>query len=237
MEHKRFFVDNITSDKVIISGQEFLHMTKVLRLKIGYEIILCDNSNFDFYAKITNIQKDSAEAVIFDKKINYNETRTQVILFQALCKEFDFIVQKAVELGVTKIVPYISKFTNVKSINHDRLEKIIINASKQCNRAKVMQLNPVISFNDALEYTKKDLIPSIIFYEACKENIILSIDNRDISKVGIFIGSEGGFSIEEIDLAKSYNLEVASLGKRILRAETACIVATTLVLNELGELK
>lgn len=234
MELKRFFVSksDIDKDKVVIKGEEFKHLSKVLRYKVGYGLIVCDNSGYDYQAKLTLLEKDCAHAQIIKKTLNNTETTREIILCQAVCKELDFIAQKAVELGVSRFVPFVSRYTNTAEINLPRLQNIVINASKQCGRAKIMQIAPLVDFTTMLEYTKEG--DCIFFYEESQEKLI--IDNSKNKPLFVVIGSEGGFSKEEIALAHSKAIRTFSLGKRVLRAETAAISGLVLTLDKIGEL-
>ncbi|MGI6213176.1 MAG: RsmE family RNA methyltransferase [Christensenellales bacterium] len=234
MEPKRFFVDkkDIEQDIVKIHGEEFHHLTKVLRYKVGFELIACDNSGYDYYARLTSVKKDCAYAQIYKKEENQRETIRELTLCQAVCKEIDFIAQKAAELGIVRLIPFTSQFTNNKDFNHLRLQKIAVNASKQCGRAKITQILPLVDFAAMLDYTEDG--ECIFFYEESKEKFRL---NPGVNKpIYIIIGSEGGFSKEEVELAASRGISTFSLGKRILRAETAAICGTLLTLDKLGEL-
>ncbi len=234
MEAKRFFVTpaDIEQDVIKIKGEEFKHLSKVLRYKLGYELIVCDNTGYDYYAKLIALEKDCAYAQILKKTLNRNETVREIILCQAVCKEIDFIVQKAVELGVSKLLPFTSQFTNVTEINPARLQRLAINASKQCGGAKIMQILPLVDFASMLEYTKEG--DCIFFYEESQEK--LAIENSSKAPLFIVIGSEGGFSKEEIALAHSKAIRTFSLGKRVLRAETAAVCGLVLALDKIGEL-
>ena len=137
MDIKRFYVnaDDITDNVVTILGDEFWHLTKVLRYKTGYQIIVCNNQDGkDYLCKITLIDKDYAQAIVQDIVDNECKTKVNVTLFQALPKgdKADLIVQKAVELGVQDIYFFNSSFVSEAKFNLDRLNKINVEACKQC---------------------------------------------------------------------------------------------------------
>lgn len=240
MEIKRFFITNsdIIDNYVLIQNEEFEHMTRVLRYKVGYQFIACPNDGLDYYCTIMNIDKKFVKA-----KIDYVEKNTafpliDVRLYQAIPKgdKLDLIVQKTVELGLESVVPFKSQFTNETKFNQTRMDKISKDASKQCGRAKLMKVNSLVDFDTMLDMAfENDIV--IMPYENATCGKISRIRNlKQAKSIGIIIGSEGGFSEEEVLKAKKRGARIVSLGKRILRCETAAIVASTLVMYEMGEL-
>lgn len=238
MEIRRFFVkpDDIVGNTVTISGDEYTHAVKVLRQKEGFTIIVCDGDGYDYYAEITKIEKNFLTAIINNTEINTATPKKQVVLYQGSCKlgKNDFIVQKAVELGVSKIVIFDSRYVSEKKVNTDRLGKIASEACKQCGR----------SDSAAVEYTDLDSAlssvdgeNSIMFYENEKHAFLEDCNIGELNSVNIFVGSEGGFDDSEVALAKERGIKILSLGGRILRAETASVVAVTLVQDRIGGLK
>ncbi len=234
---RRFFVDKI-SDVVIIEGEEFRHAVSVLRIREGEEIILLDNSGLEYFAKITSIDKKSLTAKVYDKRESENEPKTDVTLVCGYLKgdKTELVVQKAVELGINKIVVFSSEFSSA-FINENkllRLNKVSQEASKQSKRA----IAPEVIY-------KKDFASSLDFVKECDNKLFAcefaSENKADFSslkgKTAIVVGSEGGFSKDEADLALSKGFTTVYLGKRILRAETACIALTAIVMHALKELE
>jgi 16S rRNA (uracil1498-N3)-methyltransferase len=235
MELKRFFTDNIEGDKVILKGEEFTHCVKVTRHKVGFSIIVCTGDGWDCYAKIESIEKNSLTARVFRREQNKTEVDGELILFQGVCKELDFIVQKAVELGAGRIVPFYSTNTSVTGIKLDRLQKIVLEAAKQCGRARLPQVTEPVRFEKAIELCRC-VENQILCYENCRSGHIKDAVQKNTKSLALIIGSEGGFTEQEIAYAKEKNIRVVTLGKRILRAETAAISAMTLGLAAIGEL-
>lgn len=235
MDLKRFFVSSaISGEKIILDGEEFYHAVKVTRHKVGYSIIVCDNTDRDYYAVITKIDSAYLEAKITKIEKNVAETTNKVSLYIGINKDIDTVIQKAVELGIKKIVPFTSQHGNSDSVNYDRLNKIIVESSKQCGRSCLAVLNQTVSFTDALDSTKDSNI--MLFYEFENNNKVADC-TLDMSKdTAVFIGSEGGFSEEEISHAKACNANILTLGKRILRVSTAVVSAVTLCMEKLGEM-
>ena len=236
MEIRRFFVQptDIVDNNVRLCGEEFHHAVKVLRHKVGFKIIVCDNSGNDYYATITEIRKDALTAKIDEVVANDTATSRKFTLYQCISRgdRLDFAVQKAVELGVREIVPVISDFSTEKAVNHDRLTRIISEAAKQCGLAILPTLTAPMTFADAV---KRAGDTAIVFYEH-EEKVIIDKSALPKGDVGVFVGAEGGFSPEEIEFARQSGARTVSLGKRILRTETATVAALTLTVYLAGEM-
>ncbi|MCL2234279.1 MAG: 16S rRNA (uracil(1498)-N(3))-methyltransferase [Firmicutes bacterium] len=234
---RRFFVDKIEKE-VALGGENNHHLANVLRLKVGDEIILCPNDGCDYYFELTSIKKNESIATLIRSEQNSEAIDSSVTLYFAVLKgdNSELVVQKAVELGVKNIVVFHSQFTNQKNINIARLNKISENASKQCGRANLVKVE-CLEFCEVLERLKSH-DERFFFYENEKENDIRSqIQNKKTSKnCAIIIGSEGGFSLDEVEKISSLGIKPLSLGKLILRAETASITAVSIVMYELGHL-
>lgn len=235
MEIKRFFADKIEGGKVTLRAEELHHCTKVTRHKVGYTIIVCIGDGWDYYAQIETIERDYLVANIIRKERNNNEIEGDLILFQGVCKELDFIVQKAVELGATKIVPFYSTNTNITDIKADRLSKIVLDAAKQCGRARLPVVAEAMPLDKAIQLSK-EASNRIMCYENCSDKKLIDVLPNGTTSLAIFVGSEGGFTPQEVDAAMGQSLDIVSLGKRVLRAETAAITALTLGLAAMGEL-
>ncbi|NLL56600.1 MAG: 16S rRNA (uracil(1498)-N(3))-methyltransferase [Clostridiales bacterium] len=235
MDLKRFFVpDKIVGDKIVLENEEFYHAVKVTRHKVGYLIIVCDNTNYDYYAKITEINKDNLVAKVEKKEINIAESVKNITLYAGINKDIDVTVQKAVELGVTRIVPFTSQHGNIAKVNYDRLIKIILESSKQCGRSKLASLGKVVTFEQAIDDAKDSNI--MLFYEHERQKMVLDTDIDNDKDIAIFIGSEGGFAKQEIDFAIKNNAKILTLGKRILRVSTAVVAGITLCMTLIGEM-
>ena len=234
MELKRFFGTKIRNE-IILTDREYFHCVKVTRHKTGYSLICCVGDGFDYYCTIEQITNDEVRCSINKVINNVSEPRSKIILCQALCKEFDFVVQKAVELGVTDIVPYVSERSNVKKYSKERTESIVLDASKQCGRAILPNVHELFSFEKAIEEFL--CVDNKIFcYELeRKRSIESSLKNKNGNTV-VFIGSEGGFTENEVGLANDNGYNIVTLGRRILRVETASISALVLILNALGDI-
>lgn len=234
---KRFFVDNI-AETTELCGEEFEHAKNVLRLGVGDEVILLDNSGKEFTAVITLVEKKRMLLNVVREEVGNRETETDVFLLFGYLKNADkneFIVQKAVELGVKNIGVFSSEFSSAYMNENklERLNKVAKEAAKQCLRS----VAPVLTYYKTLEEGLKaaENYENKLF--ACE---FATESKADISalkgSVVMVVGSEGGFSRAEEELANHSGFASVTLGKRILRAETAAIALTSVVMFSLGEL-
>lgn len=234
----RFFIrqERICNDSVSIIGEDAHHIARSLRMATGEEITVCDMQGNEYKCKITEFDDDKEViAKIISVKHSENEPKTFITLYQALPKgdKLDTIIQKAVECGVSKIIPFQSERCIVKikedseSKKRDRRQKIATEAAKQCGRSVIPDVELPIYFKDAISQAKSSDV--ILF---CYEGdgtlplgqILNNLFNSDTpipQSISIFIGSEGGFSILEAQLARKNGAVMTGLGKRILRTETA----------------
>lgn len=234
---RRFFVDKI-SDFLIIEGEEFRHAVNVLRIKEGEEIIVCDNSGFEFVSRVSKINKKDFQVEVLSKRQSFTEPKNQVVLICGYLKgdKTELVVQKAVELGINKIVVFNSKFCSAYMNDNklSRLNKVSIEAAKQCGRAIAPQVVYADNFLDALSFG--DGIENKLF--ACE---FAEKNQVDFSKLSgstcVVVGSEGGFSEEEYKQALDCGYKTIYLGKRILRAETASIVLSGIIMHSLKEME
>lgn len=236
---KRFFVNqNLQVNTVVaIDGVEHNHIKNVLRLKIGDEIILVCGNEFDYISQIVDISKGCTKVKINQKEPNIYNPKSDVTVFQALVKtdNMTLIVQKLTELGVKTFVPFESDFiTSKDKFNKcQKLQEISNQSIKQCKRSIPMRVENTKSFGDVL--TSLVDFDIVIFANECEKTLNLSDIKLNGGKIAIIIGSEGGFSFSEIERLTSSGAKSVSLGKRILRAETASIALTSVVMYMIGE--
>ncbi len=235
---KRFFVDKI-EQVTELSGEEFEHAKNVLRLSEGAEVILLDNSGKEYTAVVAQVEKKRMLLNVVREEVGAREANTEVYLLFGYLKNADkneFIVQKAVELGVRKIgvfsSAYSSAYMNANKL--ERLNKVAKEAAKQCLRATAPEVVYFDGLKSALDSAKG--MKNKIF--ACEFATESKIDIRNLEgDCALVIGSEGGFSREEEELADGLGYASVTLGKRILRAETAAVALTSVVMFSLGELR
>ncbi|MDE6586484.1 MAG: 16S rRNA (uracil(1498)-N(3))-methyltransferase [Clostridia bacterium] len=236
---KRFFIDSAPAgNEVYIEGEEFIHAKTVLRIEEGAEIILLDNSGKEYTAIVAKVEKHRLLAHITGERQGDKEPQTPIYLLCGALKgdKTELIVQKATELGVSKIgvfsSEYCSAYMNENKL--ERLKKVAREAAKQCQRSRAPEIVYFDNFKAAL--LSADDYKNKLF--ACE---FLKTSDGEISNingsVAVVVGSEGGFSEKEYNLAKDEGYTGISLGKRILRAETAAIAVCTLCAYFTGELK
>ncbi|MGL4361911.1 MAG: 16S rRNA (uracil(1498)-N(3))-methyltransferase [Cellulosilyticaceae bacterium] len=244
----KFFVNasDIIENKVCIKGDNFRHIKNVLRLQTNSELLISNRQGQDYKCIISEVESEHIMAEILEVTENSTEPNIEVILFQPLIKgeKLEWVIQKTIEIGVSKIIPIITercivKLESDKKIQSklDRWNKIAEAAAKQSGRGCIPQVCKPISFKEAIELQKKENIYTIIPYENERNQGIKEVLGSAKSHTyGIFIGPEGGFTEDEIQCAINNDVQVVSLGKRILRSETASIVALTNIMYEAGEI-
>jgi len=221
------FILEFTGDK--ITDKEFVNQVhNVLKLKKGEQIILTDGKMKESLVEIVELNKSIVEVRILKTYQNENEPRVDVTLYCSILKRenFEWVVQKATEIGVKEIVPIISKRTVKLNLNQERLEKIAKEAVEQSGRGMVPVMKVPMHFEQALEDAKKNEVN--VFFDASGERIV---DLAGKKRIGLFIGPEGGWDEKELELAKNNGYIIANLGKLTLRGETAAMVAAYKVLS------
>jgi 16S rRNA (uracil1498-N3)-methyltransferase len=232
MRQNRFFGDfNFQQKSLQISGGDFLHQIKnVLRLNLGEEVILVNGRGQEAAVKIMTYGKDFVSGEIQTVKDNNNEPERQVVLYCSILKRenFELVVQKATEVGVSVIVPILCEHTVKTGLKKERLAKIIKEAAEQSGRGKTPVLSEPVSFSQAINQAQQN--DKNFLFDLSGEKIELAdIIKLKEKTIGVFIGPEGGWSDFEIDLVGQRKLNILSLGKLTLRAETAAVVASYLI--------
>ncbi len=234
---KRFFVDKI-SEEVALSGEEFRHAKNVLRLSEGDEVTLLDGSGAEYAAIVARTEKNGMLLHVTGKSEGGNEPMANVLLLIGALKgdKTELVVQKATELGVNKIGVFSSRYcaAYMNENKLERLNRVSREAAKQCRRSVAPEVVYYGTLEEALH--SADGYSSKLF--ACE---FLKPGGGQTELCGgscaIVVGSEGGFTQEEFERAQAAGFTGISLGKRILRAETAAIAITAIVMSRLGELQ
>lgn len=237
MARNRFFVKEI-GEEAVLSGDEFRHAKNVLRLSEGSEVTLLDGSGAEYSAVVTGVGRDSMRLHVLKKSESDREPLADVYLLVGLLKgdKTELVVQKAAELGAKRIGVFSSKYcaAYMNGNKLERLNRVSREAAKQCMRSVAPEVEYFPDLGSAL--ASAEGYRNKIF--ACE---FLGKSERGIDGLSgscaLVVGSEGGFSEEEFALAKENGFFGASLGKRILRAETAAIALLSVVMYELGELR
>ncbi len=227
---RRFF-GRKENGQVLIEGDEFNHLKNVLRLGVGAEILVSLGDENDYACQIESIANRVAVCRIIGKKICAGNPRKNIVLFQAITKrdKFEFIVQKATEIGISKVVPFISQniVAKVTENKMDRLKGIAVNACKQCERTIPPEICEVKTFDEVLKSFKD--FDVVLFANERAEKSDKKKDLTKAQNIAIIVGSEGGFDAKEKDKFTSAGASTVSLGKRILRCETAAVAMMSLV--------
>lgn len=233
---KRFFVDKIET-VTELTGEEFEHAKNVLRIGAGAELVLLDNSGKEYTAIVTAVEKKRMLLQVVREEIGDREAKTPVCLLFGYLKNADkneFVVQKAVELGATEIGVFSSEFSSayMNANKLERLNKVAKEAAKQCLRS----VAPTVTYYDTLEGALRAAEGYKNKLFACEFAEKSETELRALEgPTAIVVGSEGGFSREEAETAAALGYSRITLGKRILRAETAAVALTAVVEYSLGE--
>ena len=239
----------INGDVAKIIGDDVKHIYKVLRISEGEKVTLNNCEGVEYLGKVTSVSKQEVLIEILEKLESNNESDVKIYLFQGLPKsqKMDLIVQKGTELGITEFIPTITHRVDVKLKGEfkklDRLNRIALEAAKQSKRSIIPKVLEPIEFDEVLEKMNSlDLL--IVPYENANNFGIKTLINElrkgntidNIKNIGIFVGPEGGIEEYEIERLKDKGAHIVTLGKRILRTETAGFVATSLIQYELSDL-
>ena len=237
----RFFVDSLSDDDIILRGEEAAHLSRSLRMREGDAVTLCDGDGLDAEAVIRHIADREVTLHILSRAPSLTEPRLAVALFQALPKfdKLETIIQKATEIGVHEIRPFLSRYCVSRPKDFDkklgRLRKISAEAAKQSGRGRVPEVQPLLDFAD-LCCIMSNYDAAILCYEGATTPLAEALVGiHGWSRIALIIGSEGGFSAEEAASLQATGALSCSLGPRILRCETAPVAALSAILFAAGE--
>lgn len=241
----RMFVEKIKErEETIVSGREFHHLTRVLRLKKNDNLSIFDGKGKAFRATIKNVTRKEAILKLVEPLKESKESPIKIILAQGIPKlnKMDYTIQKATELGVSEIIPVITSRT-VPDLKVDRavkrtvrFKRIALEAAKQCGRCSIPVISEIKTFKDLLS---SENLPDLklILWEEEKERYLKSILAKENSRELVcLIGPEGGFSEEEVSMALENKFVPVTLGKRVLRTETASLAFLSIIQYEWGDM-
>lgn len=238
----RFFSDEIGTDEVLLSPEDSLHIGRSLRMRIGEEIVVCDQRGNDYRCVLSEITPRQVTAKILEKYPSTTEPTVKVRLYQCMPKadKLELVIQKATELGVHSVIPVLSERCisrpDEKSFakKRERYQRIADAAAKQAGRGIIPQVLPLLSFRQAVEQMAAQGL-SILLYEREGRpfSSLFPIQEKTIS---LLVGSEGGFSPEEANYAVERGITPIHLGPRILRTETAPLCALSVLMYATGNL-
>ncbi len=233
----KFFYNSEIENELILEGEDAHHLTRSLRCKVGETVTICDGVGTDYICEITEIESERVHLSVITKTASLSEANIDITLYQCYPKsdKLDLVVQKAVELGVKRIVPVISQncIANPTGKNTEnkieRLNKIALAAAKQSGRSYIPIVSPIVSFEEAIAQMSSDDL-ALMFYEKSKKPLKKILSENNFLSISILVGPEGGFSVVEVEKAKAKGIKSCSLGPRILRCETAPIAAISAIM-------
>ena len=232
----RFFTNEIDENNITLTGSDAVHVGRSLRMKPGEPLTVCCGG-IDYNCEISEITSDTVYLSLKEKVVCAAEPNIEVTLFQAVPKmdKLEYIIQKSVELGESRIVPMLTRRCVSRPDERDfakklaRLNKIAAEAAKQSGRGIIPQVTPIVSYKKALEMMK-ELDQNVLLYEEEGGVSFGEVDLTGAKTVGLVIGSEGGFDREEAEACTAVGAAQVWLGKRILRCETAPITALSILM-------
>jgi 16S rRNA (uracil1498-N3)-methyltransferase len=242
--HRFFISAELLQEKhVVLTGPQAHQINDVLRMKAGDSIIVLDNTGYEYIVTLMRVERRQVIGEVVNQRKSEAEPRTRITLYQSLLarEKFELVLQKCTEVGVSHFVPIVTQRSLIRQPQAitpkkmSRWQSIITEAAEQSGRGKIPTLESPLLFRDTLAGLDDFdccLVGSAVGNEADLRNILPHGDIRPV-RIALLIGPEGGFTDEEIAEACGRGAKAFSLGKRILRTETAAIVASALILHEL----
>lgn len=229
MRLHRFFVSekiNLGAEVVLSDDTLLSQWVRVFRFRNGDQVILLDNSGKEFVAQIVHIGKQEVKLVIVEHRENNYKPKKEVLLFMSMIKKgnFEWVLEKGTEIGVTHFIPVIASRSEKKNINIERGEIILKEAAEQSGKVFLPTLHQPVNFNEAVEMCNT---AAIVFEPSGKKYESQDFDHDQVS---IFIGPEGGWSDQELVTFKEKKFSILSIGDTVLRAETAALATASLLL-------
>jgi len=238
---QRYFISSpVDSDHITLSGSEAHHLIHVMRAEIGDQLILFDGSGSQFSAEIQQLKKNSAELLICERQAIDLELPAQLTVATALPKgdRQKWLVEKLVELGTSCLIPLVTKRAVAKPVPQalSRLERSVVESSKQCGRNQLMKIGPPLTVAELIEQTSPDTLRIVAHPEppSGAKSMDELLSSPAATETVLTIGPEGGWTDEEIERFTSSQWQVVGLGPRVLRMETAAIalVARCVIRNQ-----
>ena len=227
----RFFTptENFDGNRVTICGEDAYHIARALRMAVGDLITVADMQGREHSCRLLKIRDEACECEILSTTEGKTESPVNITLFMGYPKgdKLEVVIQKAVELGVSRIVPFESSRC-IKRPKQDKAEKqgarlsrIAEEAAKQCGRSRLAEVMPPVSFKSALDMAKESELALFCYEGDGTESLKKILGEKSVKSISVIVGCEGGFSSGEADMAKATGLTPVNLGPRILRCETA----------------
>jgi len=251
----RFFIppDWIQDNIVTVTGPQARQISRVLRMRPGDELLVLDNSGWEVQTRLLSVERDTVRGEVLRRRLAAGEPRTKISLYQAMLKskKFEYVLQKCTELGVVEFVPLITERCVISDLNTaetklGRWRWIIQEAAEQSRRGRLPSLRPSMLFPQACDQARQRGGLALAPWEeegqiSLRQVLRTAPEGHEKSwpplTISLFIGPEGGFSAAEVELARRYGLLPVTLGPRVLRAETAGLVAAAAILYDQGDLE
>ena len=241
---RRVFVDEGASvgGNIVISGADAHHITKVLRKRAGDSLLICDKAYYEYECEIIKAGEE-VTALVKAVAMSENEPKCRITLYQGIAKgeKMDWIIQKCTELGVHTFVPLKLKNCTVRITDNDapkktaRWQRIAGEACKQCGRSHIPEVTAPMTLEEAVQDAKSTCVLVMSEHEMSR-SIKDALGEAGKNDISLFIGPEGGFDKSEISFLTEAGAVTATLGKRILRTETAAVAAAAIILYEHGDM-
>lgn len=234
----RFYVPKIKENatRIILTDEAHNHAAYVLRIRTGDLLTIFDGSGVDYLCKVTEIKKDETSLEVLDTAMGTGETKTDITLYLSVIKQdrFELAVQKVTELGVKRVVPVYATYSQRNCVlNQNRLNKIAASACEQCGRSVVPVIEQPIEFDELIKRAQNTYL--LFPWEREVHNRLRDSLPDGENSISVFVGPEGGITESEKDRLVEAGAKCVTLGKRILRAETAAIVTLSVINYETGE--
>jgi 16S rRNA (uracil1498-N3)-methyltransferase len=243
---RRFFAppQNIDGSIITLSKEETHHLARVLRLQAGEEVLVFDGDGREFRCAISEVRSGHARLEIMEPLRDGRESRLDLTLAQGLAKgeKFDLIVQKATELGVSRIVPLATENSDVRLDEErsakrvERWRRISLESIKQCKRCRLVDIQTPLSLEAFLDSGPRAGAGLLVFSERGGSTIKEALAGLGGEPITALVGPEGGWSPRELELLEARSARAVSLGPRIIRTETAAMVAIALIQHRLGDM-
>ncbi len=240
----RFFVteDRRNGDHIDLEPTDAQHISRVLRMRPGEEITICCTDGQAYRCLLDQVGKSEVTARIIGQEDFNNEPTAFVTVYAGLSKgdRFDYLIQKCVECGASHIVPFTSQHCVVRLEGKDyekkqqRYARIALEASKQCQRSRVVTVGEIVSFDQALQAAAQDDRSLFLYEKEQQKSLSAVLKDAKGGRFAVVTGPEGGFSEREAQLAQDAGLSCISIGPRILRCETAPVAAVCAIMYETG---
>ena len=248
MTVNHFFISasDIEGDRVRLSPEQAHQVQHVLRLQPGDAIVVLDDTGIEYHVTLTTVEKRQVVGQVTSRPPAAGEPAARMTLFQSMLvrEKFEWVLQKGTEIGVARFVPILTErsLVRVKDLDEKRLDRwrrIIVEAAEQSHRGRIPQLDQIVTFDEAVASVAqfdRCLIAAPSREGSTLRQALQGLSSKAVS-VAVMVGPEGGFTEKEVAAACRGGALAVSLGPRILRTETCALVASALILHELGEME